>query len=239
MVGSAFAIRVLGRNFLVSSLHQLGVGGIQRDPTEAVMVINTTTGPSSMTGNEANRVRVGLAGAETEQDVFILRVDDRRAGRDMTVDFCRLGSDQFMDRSEIPVGGKVLAYVVIGFPSMHRSYEFDWDEETSTVLPGDLRSRWVQVYLDDAEPCAWEKDGPVPFQIDIEQVNAIGALDGLSGSPILMVSQGPDLQTRRALAGMVLRASRSGRLNSFPGRLLGEILTNSAKPTEWRSTTRP
>lgn len=228
MVGSAFAVRVLGRNFLVSSQHQLGSGAAQRAVDDVVMIINTDRGHLAVTGNEAIRMRLGPQDSMTEQDVFILRFDDVRDGRQMANFFCRLGTDQFKDPSDLPAGSKVLAFIAIGFPSRHQDYVFDWDEETSTIAPGDIRSRWVQVYLDAAERNGWDKDELIPFQIDSEQVNAIGDLDGLSGSPILMLYQNPDLQAHFAVAGMVLWASKAGRVNAFPGHRLGEAFSAMA-----------
>jgi len=236
MVGSAFAIRVLGCNVLISSLHQLDVGGTKRNPGEAVMVIDTNSGSLAITGNAFHRVKIDQYGVKTEQDVLILRFADCHEGRCITPNFCRLDSEQFMDHSDIPFGGELLAYVAIGFPNGHRSYEFGWAEETSTVLQGDVRSRWVRVYLDAAAPSAWDKDGLVPFQIDSEQVNAIGDLDGLSGSPILMIWQGSDLQAHLAIAGMVLYGSKTGRLNAFPGRRLGDIIAKISRPMNRRAT---
>ncbi len=147
------------------------------------MIIGQGEGAVAMTGNEAHRVRLDPVGAPTDLDVFVLRFDDTRDGQDMKPYFCRLDIAQFTDRFRLPTGGKALAYVAIGFPPGHQDYEFDWDEETSTVSPGTIRSRWVQVYLDPAEPNDWDKEGLEPFQIDADQVNAIGDLDGLIPNP--------------------------------------------------------
>jgi hypothetical protein len=229
MAGSAVAVRVLGQNVLVSSLHQLGKGASERDPGDAVMIIDTEAGQRAITGNEASRLRLGPAGQLSVQDVFILRFDDRRDDRDLRPWFCRLDIDQFKSPVDLPAGSKILAYIAIGFPSAHQVYGFEWDEETSSVTPGDIRSRWVRVFLEETERTAWDKDGLLPFQIDAEQTGAIGDLDGLSGSPILMLYQEADLQAHFAIAGMILWGNSLGRINAYPGGLLQGALRQLAE----------
>jgi len=223
-VGSAMGIRVMGVNVLISSRHQLGKGAMARDPSDVVVIIQDGSQTLSLTGNEVVTVTVDEAGQRRTEDVFMLRFDDHRAGRDLRPYFCRLDHAQLKDPSEIPAGSKVLAFVAIGYPSAHQHYGYGWDEEAMAVVPGEIRSRWVRVYLDAAEPLGMDKPGLVGFDIDQAQIKAIGDLDGLSGSPVLMVYQEPNLQAHMAVAGMVLWASSLGRANVLPAsRLRGAV----------------
>ena len=228
MVGSAIGLRVLGMNVLISSRHQLGKGHATRDPGEVVVVIDDQGRSLAVTGDEAIRVRAGPAGDLKEQDLFILRFNDAREGRDMRSFFCRLGSDQFKDARDLPDGSKVLAYAAIGFPTAHQDYGIAWDEEEMEVKPGHVRSRWVRIYLDAVEATGFDEEGLSPFQIDAEQIEAIGDPDGLSGSPILMLYQDASLQAHFAIAGVIVLASKAGRVNAYPGRVLGEALSQLA-----------
>jgi len=214
--GSAFALRVGGRNYLIASLHQLGKGEGARDPGEIVILDRRVTPIPAITAREAAR--------EKDLDFFALTFPETSRDRDLTPLFCRFDLDRIFDASEAPAGNKVLSYFAIGFPSGRQDYDVDWDEETQTGSLSSATSRWTTISLESVDRNAFDRDYLEPYQMSEEAAAALGDPDGLSGSPVFMLYQDSQGQAHLAIAGMIQWASKAGRVNVLPSYYLREAL---------------
>lgn len=215
MAGSAFLVRVLGKNYLFATQHQRGDVGGERGASQIVILVAEGDHHVGIAPNELISVWRSSSSGRTCDDLMVLRYDDTREGRDLKPHFFPLPFAALLEAGELPSGCEVIAHGLIGFPSRFTEYDVSWDDDADAPGPTSVKSKWSRYYLAPAARTAWDEDDLTPYILEPSSHPGDIEPDGLSGSPVLMIYRDAGGQTQFAFTGIALKASATGRFNIF------------------------
>lgn len=219
--GSTLLLRVKGRNFLLSTRHQIENAG-RREDEVTILVADPKGQLSALSPNEANRVIISDSQQANLADVFIAEYASARDGRDISRCFMELDLVATLDLRRVARDDVVLVFA-IGCPTRFTSIDSSWDEDAD--LTGvSMVSRWSKVYLQQAEPGLLDPQNRLPFTLHPDFKAEIGDPDGFSGSPVFFVWQDAEKQAHLGYAGMVTHANSDGRFMIYEAAHLRQVL---------------
>ena len=207
--GSSFLMRHRGRNLMVCSRHQLE--NADRQPDELMVIVGEGEDQRGVTPSMVGRVGLDGPGDPDVGDILFAEFTSPFYGVDLSASFYDLDLHATPDLRQVPSDRVTLVFTV-GYPRRFVDYDTDY---TDDYEPTDVRvvSRWVKVYLEQAEPLPMDKPGLIPLQVHSRYDVRIGDPDGFSGSPVFFLYQDAGRQSRLGFAGMVTFASELGRFN--------------------------
>lgn len=219
--GSSLLFRHGGRNLMLCTHHQLVNQG--RDPKDIVLILDESDGRKvALTPNEANRVVFPAPTESNLEDIFIAEYHSARNGRNLESQFFSFDLGTTSDLRSVPPEAIVLIFA-IGYPTRFSSFETTLAADDS-VTGLDVISRWCKLYLEIAEPSAWDHELRIPLRVH-ERYNAdIGDPDGFSGSPVFFLYQDDLKQAHLGFAGMITHANREGRFLIYGAEHIRQVV---------------
>lgn len=209
-VGSSFRFRHCGRNFVLFSRHQLGIGAGARQPSDAALVIREGLGHVGLTPDET----ISAYPPDTDKifhDFMLLRYASNRENRFVDDHFLEV---DWETNPDLGTYRDVLAIFAIGYLTENTDYSPEFDEDGGpTGL--EIVSRWTRLYLERREATSFDIEGRLPLRVHSRQLSAIGDPDGLSGSPVFFIYRDEALQTHLGFAGIITDANISGDVNVY------------------------